>query len=307
MSSAQPAAAPAKTIADIKPPFTFTAHVMTPEGAPVGGVAIQCRYPSRGETIFDQTKETAQDGTATFTVVGEVDLARHRTFWLWLADDAFVGNSGSGVSPVDGEFDVYFTVLPAAPVSVRVFDEDGRFVPGARVRISGLMDTYRAGSPDDPDRTRDARSRRVPVSAQGGTDENGVARLRFPDMQADVLVIASGFAPGVEKGLVSLPRDKPLDVTIGRGVTLAGRVVDETGAAVSSVSLFCKRLVSIGSVGDFDERSSRSGEDGSFAFDDLAPGTYEVGALPDGLGPSVCIQTARVSVTETSEPVTLVS
>ncbi|MHC4713322.1 MAG: hypothetical protein ACYTAN_08655, partial [Planctomycetota bacterium] len=193
------------------------------------------------------------------------------------------------------------------PVSVRVFDEDGRYVPGAKVRISGLMDTYRASPPDGPDPISDVRNRRTPVSVRSTTDENGVARLRFPDIQADVLVMAPGFAPGVEKGLVSLPRDKPLDVTIGRGVTLTGRVVDETGGAVSSVSLFCKRLVSIGSVGDFDERTSRSGEDGSFVFDDLAPGTYEVGPQPDGLGPSVCIQMARVSVAETSEPVTLVS
>jgi len=146
-------ARPVKTIADIKPPFTFTIKTVTPEGKPQGGVGIRCVHPrpERAGPLVDTVTLSNDEGIATF-VVRDANLITDRYFWFGLADEEFVGRGSVGISPIDHVFDWTFKVRPAAEYRLHLVDDEGRGIAGARVWLSApefFLDTADSTSNDD--------------------------------------------------------------------------------------------------------------------------------------------------------------
>jgi Fe(3+) dicitrate transport protein len=69
-------------------------------------------------------------------------------------------------------------------------------------------------------------------------------------------------------------------------ISVAGRVVDQTGAAVSAATVTARQL------GASFERSAKTGEDGAYRIDNLLPGDYQVSASREGF--SIVAQTLTI-------------
>jgi hypothetical protein len=69
-------------------------------------------------------------------------------------------------------------------------------------------------------------------------------------------------------------------------ISVAGRVVDQTGAAVGAATVTARQL------GASFERSANTGEDGAYRIDDLMPGDYQVSASREGF--SIAAQTLTI-------------
>ena len=101
-----------------------------------------------------------------------------------------------------------------------------------------------------------------------------------------VLVLASGFAPRAEavRWAPGLP-SPTLDVTLVRGSSLAGKTLRMEGGGIPSVEVAATlRGTSFGPSGPWHHHFGRSGADGTFRFEGLAPGLYILWTRRGGAG-----------------------
>lgn len=159
-------------------------------------------------------------------------------------------------------------------LAVKVVDEAGRPIPGARVAAStlpwGILVTIGAmsGIPD-------------PVTREATTDDVGTARLApLPPERYDVVARAPGFAlNGVTSVVVAAGRIESVTIALGRALTIEGTVVDADGAGVGGA--FVSGL-SVPSFRSYDVVTSDPL--GQFTLEGLAPGNYMVFAGQDEKG-----------------------
>lgn len=110
---------------------------------------------------------------------------------------------------------------------------------------------------------------------------DGDGRFRFAGtMTGDVplLVVASGLAPSRGRVAVKPEASADVEVELLAGATLAGRVVRADESAVAGAE------VRVGAIDSLGGARLRSGGDGRFRFDHLAPGPLEVSAAGDADG-----------------------
>jgi len=156
------------------------------------------------------------------------------------------------------EAEIEIVLRPGArAVEGTVLDPSGRQVPGAVVGV------------DDPELPLSLRG---PLSVR--TDRRGRYRLYgLPEGRYTIVASKPGYAPGaafeVEAGGQAPP------IVLGRGGSVAGRVVDGSGRGLSGVS------VALGheECPEFHWQVF-AGKDGRYRFENLPEGTYEVRVLP---------------------------
>ncbi|MBL9012751.1 MAG: carboxypeptidase regulatory-like domain-containing protein [Myxococcales bacterium] len=190
----------------LRPAAKVTVRVTTADGKPVDGATVELRGT-------DDQRETAKQGTATFTSVvpGGYQLAAwgdgYAHVYTWLA----VGS---------GETTAEVVLLPGARVSGSVLDEAGRPVAGARVVYSGASDWMQQA-----DDRRDAV-----VSGSDG----GFSFAAMPAGSFRFRASHDALAPG-SSTLVTLDgktERSGVTITMAQGATVSGRVVDGAGKPV---------------------------------------------------------------------------
>ena len=217
------------TIGDIKPPFTFSIHSLTPDGKPQPGVKIRCLHPraQRGKAIIDTVATSDEKGVATFNLT-RADVILDRYFWFSPADERFVGGSRVGISPIDKQFKWTFKVLPAASFKISVRDQDGKPIPQAKINLF-------ADHPTFPGFDRSA----FRAYASATTDEAGLADIKYAKVKTNIIASADGLAATFVRG-ASLPEDEPYQITLQSGCSITGKVVDPEGNPIAGVKLSSK-------------------------------------------------------------------
>jgi hypothetical protein len=169
-----------KTIADLKPPFTFSIITLTPDGKPQPGVKIRCKHPrsERGENLVEMVVTSDAYGVAKFNVT-QANLSLDRWFWFTMADENFVGPSGVGISPIDNEYTYTFKVLPAEKFQILVLDENDEPIPNAKLWLI-------SDHPSFPAMERDVFETMANITA----DANGLAEVKFADVETNIIASA---------------------------------------------------------------------------------------------------------------------
>jgi hypothetical protein len=261
------AAARAKTIDDIKPPFTFSINTQTPDGKPQPGVKIRCLHPRarRGKAIIDMIVTSDEKGVATFNLT-QADVILDRYFWFSMADEHFVGSSRVGISPVDKEYEWTFKVLPATEFKISVRDQDGKPIARARLQLY-------ADHPTFPRLDRSVFS----AFATATTDDAGLAGVKYAQVETNIVAGADGWASTFIRG-VSLSEDEPYEITLRPGCSITGKVVDSEGNPVSGVVLSSKKKdFIVGYMKEFMPEATTD-ESGTFILKGATEGTYEIQA-----------------------------
>jgi len=170
-----------------------------------------------------------------------------------------------------GEDDLVLELARGGVLAVTVRDADGETPDEALVSLRGLIDPmmmFRRGA------------RRLGETWRA--TEDGVALVRkVPAGMPLVLgVEAPGHAAHGENLAPLAPGEtRELLVTLARGASVSGRVLDETGAPLGDVHLrLDPARVSMSEIQQAERRSreARSGPDGAFAFGGLAAGEYDL-------------------------------
>ncbi|HEY0708261.1 MAG TPA: carboxypeptidase-like regulatory domain-containing protein, partial [Polyangia bacterium] len=147
----------------------------------------------------------------------------------------------------------------AVLLSGHVYDVGGGVVPNARVRV---MEIRQSTTPSS-----------VPRVYQVSSDESGVYKIYLGIGQHSLVAEADGYAPAND--YFFLPRDLVRDLRLSPAARLSGRVLERgTRQPVSDAQLW---IISSRQRGGR-PRDVKSDGDGRFAFNDLEPDTYRVGA-----------------------------
>ncbi len=146
-----------------------------------------------------------------------------------------------------------------------VLAESGQPVAGARIRVAGSKSRGALG-------TRDGVSHRFRNALELSSDEQGEFQIEgLPEgARVDLLVGAPGFVPTVVERLSA---ERPVDVVLRRGASIAGRVRSGGQPARGGASLRSQ-------TGETEMRALLD-PNGSFSFEDLAPGRYSVTGSED--------------------------
>jgi hypothetical protein len=191
---------------------------------------------------------------------------------------------GVEVAPGPGPADLgTLTLLPGVRIEGRVTGGAGRPLAGAGVWL--------AEGDRQPGPALAATLRRQEPAAT--TDEAG--RFAIADVargeRVNVLLAREGYVPFWVQG-VEAPTSRPLAVALERASRLRGRVEDAAGEPVPGASVRLRPAPpSPGTVGVEVRRSenaadAETGGDGTFAFDEVAPGAVALEASAEGFVPS---------------------
>ena len=202
------------------------------------------------------------DQRGEFVIAG-VPAGRHRVL-ARAVDHAEIDPVEVDLSSGEPVEELEIVVPPSARLSGRVVNGDGLPLPGARVLCASRL---------------------------GVTDERGefsIDHVRLGPQRVEVR--ASGRSPQFRQ-LVIEPAGAWLEVELGRGVSVSGRVEDGSGRPVAAVMYL--RPTQSGASARVDSQS-----DGSFVFPDVAAGTYRLTAQTrDNRAASVDVEVAERSVT----------
>jgi protocatechuate 3,4-dioxygenase beta subunit len=164
-------------------------------------------------------------------------------------------------------------------LSGRVLDVGGGPIPGARVRAVEFSPAV-GGTV-------------VPRVFQATADEAGRYRIYLARAQYGLTAEADGYAPAHDWFM--LVKELARDLRLSPAARIAGRVIEGgTGKPVPDAELWLQPHRA-GGVRPRDVKSDAAGE---FAFNDLEPGTYRVGARKDrlvGLSRSVSVSMAQAA------------
>ena len=165
----------------------------------------------------------------------------------------------------EGDVDVgVFTLTPGKQIEGLVFGPDRRPVAGARV---SAFDERPVPGPVDAG------------SREATTDDDGRFRVGgLPDRPVQVAVEADGFAQYSLKA-VRPGTGELLEIELGRGATLTGRVVDAAGDAVPGVFVTIHSLDPDVLRHSFRPLTAEADADGRFRFDLLRSGPWTASAF----------------------------
>jgi hypothetical protein len=249
---------------------------------PLDGVEVTIRpAPLEGDPAgVEVSAVTGEDGRFEVAAVpaARVDLEARRPGFAPLVVP------GVAIPPGDGAADLGTLVLtPGAHIAGRVTDARKRPIDGAEVWLKPEAD----GLPGPA--LADALRRREPAA---GSDTNG--RFAIPDLpharRFDILIAREGFLPAWVTG-VETPTAAPLAVVLEPAASLSGRVETDDGEAVPGARVRLSPAPQPpGTVGvevrrPVNTAETSTGDDGAFAFAEVAPGSVVLEAWAEGLLP----------------------
>ncbi|MEQ8768640.1 MAG: carboxypeptidase regulatory-like domain-containing protein [Planctomycetota bacterium] len=252
-------------------------------GRPIQGARVQVGRDGNGGDFLRSARSgvTNEDGRFEIPYLAE----GHYLITVDAPRESGYESSGQTFFEVDiafGEITETVLDLPMATLSGIVVDKDSaQPLRGVRLNLS------RAGSG-----RMDLASMGRGGIASERSDENGFFEMRgLPEGDFDVEVDPSDVRQaegesswGQEILRVSIPRDGDVNmgtVTLSRGTTLSGRVTTNSGVPISGARL---QLVTAGGKPLSGERP-RSREDGTYDFDSLSPGQYDLEVDASGYAP----------------------
>ncbi|MDX1502481.1 MAG: carboxypeptidase regulatory-like domain-containing protein, partial [Thermoanaerobaculia bacterium] len=117
------------------------------------------------------------------------------------------------------------------------------------------------------------------MSSSGTTDGDGRYRLEGVETGWQTLRVWHDRLPRITRQVEVEAGENVVDISLEEGFEISGRVVDETGAAVDEATVL------LSEESGFDHRHMVTGPDGSFRFDQMLPGTYDVSVQARGFAP----------------------
>jgi hypothetical protein len=244
--------------------MTLEGVVVDPSGAPVGGATVEATLAGVPGAVAEPVARTAADGT----------FALRECFPRCLVGARAEGHAASQLHYRDGApgstQHVRIELQPnGGAIDGLVVDTSGRPVEGAVVRVGvGSTEAIRAGPQGAP-----------PLPAQLRTDAAG--RFRAIGVAAGtqpVAVRTADHAPWRGTCEVVPGATVAMHVVLTAGVTCAGTVRDDGGAAVADAE------VGAGDPGELARARTRSGPDGTFTLAALPIDGFVVAAHKDGVG-----------------------
>lgn len=230
---------------------TLRGIVLDEGGRPLAGAAVT-NVPAivmHSPVARDRPSDATTDGEGRFALAGlpkgghliEVSAAGHALLHV-----------GATV-PRDGELVV--RMRAAKPFVVEVVDDRGQAVPAAEVAVRGVAEQDRC-------------------PAGGVTGDDGRADLdACPPAAWTILPRKQGFADAPPVPFDSR-KGAFVRVTLPRGLSISGRVVDDQGAPLDKVHVTCRR----GRPGQGDFAYTGTDPSGAFALTGLADADYVVSA-----------------------------
>ncbi|HEX6811856.1 MAG TPA: sigma-70 family RNA polymerase sigma factor [Planctomycetota bacterium] len=218
---------------ELEPGASFAGRVVDEAGNPVAGAQVRASGLVRG---------TETDAEGRFLFGGAAPDERHELSAVKAGFQRGAKAASPGGDPVE------IVLRPGLTLAVRVFGEGGEGIAGARISVM-------------PDRFRGAQVR-------GFTDAGG--RLLIEDLPAsEIEVIADKTGFVLARGQADVPKLRgEFVLVLQRGRTIAGRVLDESGAPIVGASVYCQRQ-----TGDLAQRSvggrATSDTEGRFTITDL--------------------------------------
>lgn len=207
------------------------------------------------------TATSDAEGVFEFPAVGT------GSYQLTVDHAEFTGRTPMSIAIPAGEGDVdvgVFTLTPGKQIEGLVFGPDRRAVAGARI---SAFDGRPVPSPID-------------AGSRGATtDDDGRFRIGgLPDRPVQVAVEADGFAHYSMKG-VRPGTGELLEIELGRGATLAGRVVDAAGDAISGAFVTIHSRDPDVWRSSFQPPIAETDADGRFHFELLRSGPWSASAF----------------------------
>jgi protocatechuate 3,4-dioxygenase beta subunit len=176
-------------------------------------------------------------------------------------------------TPTQDEVELPFEAPGGATVTGTVADSAGHPIPGARLQLrSGPV----AGAIGEGTTTK---------AATTGADGRFAAHHLIPGTLWSVEVVAEGFVPsGTLARNTPLLAERPLDLhlTLLRGVTLEGRVLDEQGTPVPGAEAVAVRMGRDAGRWYPTLATAEAGSDGAFRLTGVAPGEGLLQAQAEG-------------------------
>ncbi len=193
---------------DIQPPFHFTICATSLDAKPQSGVKIKCLHPrsERGEAIVNCEVRTGQDGIASF-VITKGDLILDRYYWFSISDPHFIGSSEVGISPIGGQFEYSFTVIPTETYHLLVVDNNDTPIPNAQIWL-------------------DTENRGTHISKHAVANAQGSATIDFCSSPTDIYVVSSHHASALVQS-VGFVKDNPFVLHLIEGAAITGRLVND--------------------------------------------------------------------------------
>lgn len=277
-------AAPADKPDEARP--TITGHVYSTDGSTIAGA-----------TVVASTFEIAGNVLSTAGTAKSDDRGR---FELTLPEGTYQLNAsveGYGTTSVTAHSgEAVSLVLPKSGViEGRVLDERGE--PVTRFAID-VLTAVTADAPAMP-----------PLFSRTFESPDGSFRVdQLPSWEIVVRATASEYAPTFSPMITVRAEDvEKMDLTLTKGCTLAGRVVDAAGAPQPNVFVDAESVLAAGQMSDVALEAAaqaQTEDDGSFTLPNVPKGTIAV----RGYDGSNAVSTVNVEVGECDrvEPVKLV-
>lgn len=256
-----------RTVHGVEPPTGEPLTVVLEPAARLAGVVVD----GLGAPVADAwlvahsrgggPQGTAQSGTTDATggfEIGELPPGEARVEVRAQGFQPFEEPIGE-ISAGEVRSDLRLELVRGATVSGRVTDAGGEPLAGVDVQLA-VVDYNEHG-----------------VGHRAWTDAAGRYLLEgVPAGRLSVAAEQTGYLPAVSD-LDVLPGDNRLDFQLDRGLTVAGRVVDDGGAAVPDAEVRLGAGLAL-----FFGTAVTTGADGRFELAGIAPGTHAVSASKEG-------------------------
>ncbi|HYO12902.1 MAG TPA: carboxypeptidase regulatory-like domain-containing protein [Thermoanaerobaculia bacterium] len=259
-----PAPGPVRIV--LEPGARVAGRVVTEDGKPIANVGVYASGEEgglgmgrlrRGAARTDETGRFELDGLEPGKLVLRAVAAGY------LGAEARVEAVAGAETP-----DVRIVLRMGAVVTGRVLGPDGAPVPGADVRV-----------------IQTSREETVYALAAGGARTDGEGNYRLAGIEEGRRSIAAShddFQRAV-KDLDVRAGENRLDLQLGRGHPVTGRVVDAAGRPVADARVVLSTR-GFGHGGEGPQEAASSA-DGSFRFPSVASGTYVLSASREGYAP----------------------
>lgn len=247
----------------LEPAAAIEGRILNEDGEPIPGAEIGFYFSSEREAIEDHPPAFAgPDGSFRLP-----DLPGGERYDLWVRADGYVQQRAPDVeTPTPEPLRVH--LRRAHTLTLRVVDEEGKPVPGAR--LSRVEESSSLGP--------NGVSGSIGFDDLGRTDEQGLYSIAGLEAgTVDILVETDAFQKRLIQG-ASISEAAPtgtLEVVLTRGAVLEGRVLDTDGTPIPGVSVSSYRENAEAFTG---LKWATTDASGHYRLEGLAPGSYEMKA-----------------------------
>ncbi|MEM1178992.1 MAG: carboxypeptidase regulatory-like domain-containing protein [Acidobacteriota bacterium] len=248
----------------VVPGVTLEGKITDSEGAALGDVKVSAGASSRDlAAMVDPLTSTPLEVTSGPAGRFRLDdLSPGQTLQIQLKKEGYAAQAVNAVAPQAGESPppLALTMEPATQLTVSARDADGLPIPNARVSVGDAGGNRWRGS-------------------RGRTSGDGIAE--FPALvpgRFDVEVKADGFEVHRRSGLELGPGPRTLDISLERGLSFTGVVLDPSGDRVKGGTMVV--LEPQGSDGfNLNRPRAMADDSGQFVLDGLEAGTFTLTAM----------------------------